>query len=73
GVDRALAEALARVGATEVGRRRDGDALVVEVVVPGGAYGELAASLGRLGRWEVDRAPADPLPATVRATVRITD
>jgi hypothetical protein len=73
GLDRALAALLARVGAAEVGRQRDGDALVVEIVVPGPAYPELAAGLAHLGRWEPERAPAEPLPASVRARVRIAD
>src|SRR5262249_57307487 len=63
--DRAAAEAglrdlLARVGATEVSRRRDGGALVVEIVLPRTAYRELAARLARLGRGPPDPAPSPP-------------
>jgi hypothetical protein len=68
----ALRDLLARVGATEVARRRDGAALVIEVMLPGAAYGELAAGLARIGRWQPDRVPPE-LTGQIRVTLRLTD
>lgn len=68
--ERALAELLARLGVAEVGRYAETDTLVVDVVVPGSAYAQLAEGLARIGRWQPERVPAE-LPSQVRVSVRI--
>jgi Putative zinc-finger len=70
--ERALAALLARLGAVEVGRYAETDSLVVDVVVPGSAYGQLAEGLAAIGRWQPDRVP-DELPPQVRVSVRIVN
>jgi len=68
----ALRELLARLGATEVARRRDGDGLVLEIVLPGAAYAELAAGLARIGRWQPERVPSE-IPRELRLSLRLAD
>jgi hypothetical protein len=46
---REVATLAARVGGTEVSRRASGDALVVEIELPGTAWVELARALSRIG------------------------
>jgi hypothetical protein len=67
----ALGELAARVGATEVGRWRTGEATIVELQLSDSAYPEFARALGRLGAWAADHEPA-ALPARVRVVLRIT-
>jgi hypothetical protein len=70
--EQALATLLARLGATEIGRRAEGGVLVVEIAVAAAAYPELIDGLELVGRG-VAEAPAAELPARVRLVVRITD
>ena len=67
---RALGSLLSRVGGREVGRRADGDAVVVEAQVPRERYAEFADGLGRLGRWTSEKL-ADLPPGLVLITLRI--
>ena len=70
--ERALADLISRTGAQEVGRRQDGAATVVEVVVPQAAYAAFVKDLGALGSLRVDGTPAEALPL-VRLSVRISE
>jgi anti-sigma factor RsiW len=70
--ERALAALLARLGAVEVGRYAETDSLVVDVIVPGSAYGQLAEGLAAIGRWQPDRVPGE-LPPQVRVSVRLVN
>lgn len=67
---RALAELLARLGGTQVGRRADARGALVELVVPASAYPELVEGLARIGRWQPD-SQSYPLPAQVRVGLRL--
>ena len=67
---RALAELLARLGGTQVGRRADAGGALVELVVPASAYPELVEGLARIGRWQPDSQPYS-LPAQVRVGLRL--
>jgi hypothetical protein len=62
------------LGAVRLDRRAGhaAEPVVVELLVPPGRYGELAAGLARIGRWEPAREPA-ALAAALRVEVRITD
>jgi len=65
---RALAELVARLGGTELSEHSDGEALVVEVVLPADAYAEFVRGLGRIGTWAATREPAGA-PVRVRVTL----
>lgn len=66
----AIAELVTRLGGAEAARRADADTMVVELLVPGAKYRELAEGLARIGRWRPDREPVDP-SAQVRVTLRL--
>jgi hypothetical protein len=68
----ALRELLARLHVTEHARRREGDALVLDLTVPASAYAELVEGLARFGRWEADRLPSGN-PRSLRLRLRLTD
>ena len=60
----ALAELRNRLGVAEAFRRDGGDGRVVmELVVPREAYGDLSRGLEGIGRWMTDREPPAPPPA----------
>jgi hypothetical protein len=68
----AALDRLAReVGAAQLARRDDGDATIVDLIVPRAAWEQLDAGLRRIGRWAPDTAPAAPLPADVHVSVRV--
>lgn len=69
--ERTLAGILTRFGGTELSRRVEAGATVIEVTVPREGYTEIARELDRLGRFTIDRAPAT-LPAQVVLTLRLT-
>jgi hypothetical protein len=68
---REVAALVARVGGREISRRVSGDALVVEVELPGTAWVELARALSRIGGWSPDHEPSDP-SARLHVVLRIT-
>ena len=68
---RDVATLAARVGGAEISRRASGDALVVEIELPGTAWVELARALSRIGAWSPDREPSDP-SARLHVVLRIT-
>ncbi len=70
--DREVAAILARVSGVESGRRTEGGALVLQVMVPGTAYPEFSNSLAGIGSWQPDSQPAD-LPPRLLLTIRITE
>lgn len=68
---REVATLAARVGGAEISRRVSGDALVVEIELPGTAWVEFARALSRIGAWSPDREPSDP-SARLHVVLRIT-
>jgi hypothetical protein len=70
GAARDLTELVARVGGTEIGRRRDGEATIVEVLIPLAGYPDFVSGLTGLGPWQIEAKRAD-LPAQVRVLLRL--
>lgn len=68
---RALASLATRHGGTQVGQRDEAEATVVDLVVPRAGYPEFSKGLPSIGRWSLEREPAD-LPEQVRISVRVT-
>jgi hypothetical protein len=73
--EQGLAELLARVGGSEISRRRDAAQSVVEVSVPEARYAEFARGLSALGAWSPEPHPTvlSPEPAHLRVTIRISE
>ena len=73
--EQGLAELLARVGGSEISRRRDAAQSVVEVSVPEARYAEFARGLTSLGVWSPDLHPTvlSTEPAQLRVTIRISE
>jgi hypothetical protein len=67
----ALVALAARLGAVEVSRRMEADEAVVDLALPRETYPALVEGLAGIGRWTVERAPAE-LPAQVRISIRLT-
>jgi hypothetical protein len=68
---RDLTALVARLGGAQVAQRTEGEAIVMDVTVPAGAYAELRRELGRLGTYQPEREPADPAAPT-QLSLRIT-
>ncbi len=60
-----------RHGGSEIARRDEADVAIVEVLVPRSAYAEFTRELASLGRWSVEREPAD-VPEHIRVSIRLT-
>jgi hypothetical protein len=73
--EQGLAELLARVGGSEISRRRDAAQSVVEVSVPEARYAEFARGLTALGAWSPEPHPTvlSTEPAHLRVTIRISE
>jgi hypothetical protein len=73
--EQGLAELLARVGGSEISRRRDAAQSVVEVAVPEARYAEFARGLTALGVWSPEPHPTvlSTEPAQLRVTIRISE
>ena len=73
--EQGLAELLARVGGSEISRRRDAAQSVVDVMVPEARYAEFARGLTALGVWSPEPHPTvlSTEPAQLRVTIRITE
>ena len=69
---RALVELLARTQGTEIARRPEAGATVVDVVVPATSYAEFSQGLARIGAWLPEGEPSQ-LPFRVRVTLRLTE
>ncbi len=67
----ALDRLAADVGATDLGRRQDGDATVVDLMVPRAAYDRIEPALRAIGAWTRDAAHS-PLPEMVHVSIRLT-
>jgi hypothetical protein len=67
----ALAALIVEVGGQEVSRRAEAGVTVVDVVLSGDRYAELARGLARIGSWSVEREPAEP-SGPLRLTIRMT-
>jgi hypothetical protein len=70
--ERDLANLISRTGAREIARRQDGNATVVDVVVPQAGYADFLRELGGLGALRLDGQP-DATAALVRLAVRISE
>jgi len=70
--ERDLANLISRTGAREIARRQEGDATIVDVVVPQAGYADFLRELGGLGALRLDGQP-DATAALVRLTVRISE
>ena len=68
----AIRALIGRAGATELARRLEERADVVDVTVARDAYASFVRELGQLGTVTIERQPAE-LPATVTMSIRITD
>jgi hypothetical protein len=68
---RDLTALVARLGGAQVAQRAEGEAIVMEVTLPAGAYAELRRELRRLGTYQPEREPADP-GAPAHVSLRIT-
>jgi hypothetical protein len=73
--EQGLAELLARVGGSEISRRRDAAQSVVDVMVPEARYAEFARGLTTLGVWSPEPHPTvlSTEPAQLRVTIRISE
>ena len=73
--EQGLAELLARVGGSEISRRRDAAQSVVEVSMPEARYAEFARGLTALGVWSPEPHPTvlSTEPAHLRVTIRISE
>jgi hypothetical protein len=67
---RAVAALAARLAGAETARRTDGDALVVELVIPRERYADFTREVARLGDYRAEAEPAT-LPEPVRLAVRL--
>ena len=70
--ERDLANLISRAGAREIARRQEGNATIVDVVVPQAGYADFRRELGGLGALRLDGQP-DATAALVRLTVRISE
>jgi hypothetical protein len=70
--ERDLANLISRTGAREIARRQDGNATIVDVVVPQAGYADFLRELGGLGALRLDGQP-DVTAALVRLGVRISE
>lgn len=68
--ERDLTDLVARVGGTEVTRRLDGEAIILEALIPLAGYPDFVHGLASLGPWQIDARRAD-LPARVRVFLRL--
>jgi outer membrane biosynthesis protein TonB len=70
---RSLADLVSRVGGSEPRRRREGEATVVDIVIPEARYDEFVRSLEALGSWSAEGQPTalPGDPARIAITVRI--
>jgi hypothetical protein len=70
--ERDLANLISRTGAREIARRQEGNATIVDVVVPQAGYADFLRELGGLGALRLDGQP-DTTAALVRLAVRISE
>lgn len=70
--ERDLANLISRTGTREIARRQEGNATIVDVVVPQAGYADFLRELGGLGALRLDGQP-DATAALVRLSVRISE
>jgi len=70
--ERDLANLISRTGAREIARRQEGNATIVDVVVPQAGYADFLRELGGLGALRLDGQP-DATAALVGLAVRISE
>ena len=68
--ERDLSDLVARVGGTEMKRRRDGEAIIVEALIPLTGYTDFVQGLASLGPWQIEAKRPD-LPAQIRVFLRL--
>lgn len=72
GAERKLAELMGTLGATELGRRRVGDATVIELELPRSAWPEFSRALATLGAWTPEGVVPTGGPDRMRVVVRLS-
>ena len=70
--ERALADLISRTGARETGRRQEGSATVVDVVVPHANYADFTKELSGLGSFRIEGQPTE-VPPLIRLSIRISE
>ena len=70
--ERALADLISRTGARETGRRQEGSASIVDVVVPQANYADFTRELAGLGSFRIEGQPAE-VPPLIRLSIRISE
>jgi Putative zinc-finger len=70
--ERALSDLISKTGARETGRRQEGTATVVDLVVPQAGYAAFVRELAGLGSFKIDGEPAE-VPPLVRLSIRISE
>jgi len=70
--ERDLAHLISKTGAREIARRQEGNATIVDVVVPQAGYADFLRELGSLGALRLDGQP-DTTAALVRLAIRISE
>ena len=70
--ERALTDVIARTGARETGRRQEGNATIVDVLVPQAGYADFTRELVGLGSVRLEGQP-EATAALVRLSVRISE
>jgi Putative zinc-finger len=70
--ERALADLISRTGVRETGRRQDGSASVVDVLVPQANYADFTRELAGLGSFRIEGQPAE-VPPLIRLSIRISE
>lgn len=70
--EQSLADLISRTGARETGRRREGPATVVDVMVPQASYADFVRELASLGSVRLEGEP-DPAAAFVQLGLRIAE
>jgi hypothetical protein len=70
--ERALSDLIAKTGARETGRRQEGSATVVDLVVPQAGYAAFFRELAGLGSFKIDGESTE-VPPLVRLSIRISE
>lgn len=70
--ERALADLISRTGARETGRRQEGGAIVVDVLVPQAGYEAFTRELGGLGAFRIEGQGVEA-PALILMSIRISE
>jgi hypothetical protein len=70
--ERALADLISRTGARETGRRQEGSASIVDVLVPQAGYAAFVKELAGLGSFRIEGQSVEA-PPLIRLSIRIAE